>query len=410
MKIIPWLVLALFAALAAWTTFAPPPAEVVAQAHTYFTDEVMANGVEYAFQRRLLFWSGTLLHLALLLAFLGGWGQRVIARCRDFAGGWWLPTLLLSGGFFFLLLCYINLPFDLARFVLQREWGLTSRRLGPWFEDYGKALAVGAVTEGIALVGLYLLMRWLPRIWWLAAAAGSVVLAALFTLLLPIVIAPLFNTFTPIAQTKWAAWEQPLHRLVDKVGVPVQELLVMDASIQSSHTNAYFTGFGGTRRIVLYDNLLMKHTLPEVESILAHELGHWHHDHIYKGIALGGAAALVGFFLLACILKWAKGPFGLYGPSDPAGLPIVLFAFFLGYWLTLPIANAVTRHFERQADMMSLELAGQPDVFIAVEKKLAIDNIGNVTSEPWNVWLFATHPPAVERIQMGEEWKREHGP
>src|SRR6266850_543114 len=160
MKMMSWLVLALFAALAAWSTFAPPPAEVAAQAHAYFSDDVMANGAEYAFQRRLLFWSGTLLHLALLLAFLGGWGQRVIARCRDFAGGWWLPTLLLSGGFFFLLLCYINLPFDLARFVLQREWGLTSRRLGPWFEDYGKALAVGAVTEGIALVGLYLLMRW----------------------------------------------------------------------------------------------------------------------------------------------------------------------------------------------------------------------------------------------------------
>src|SRR5437870_12884424 len=125
MKIIAALILALFAFLATWTTFAPAPAESVAQARAYFTDDVIARGADYAFPRRLLFWSATLLHLGLLLALVGGWGKRVIDRCRAFARGWWLPTLLLGAGFYSLLLCYINWPFDLARFALQRDWGLT---------------------------------------------------------------------------------------------------------------------------------------------------------------------------------------------------------------------------------------------------------------------------------------------
>jgi STE24 endopeptidase len=139
---------------------------------------------------------------------------------------------------------------------------------------------------------------------------------------------------------------------------------------------------------------------------MAHELGHWLYDHIVTGIALGGLALLFGFYVLARILIWAQSAFGIYGPSDPAGLPLVLLCGFLGSWLAMPLSCAVSRQFERQADMMALKLARQPDAFINAEKKLSIDNIGNVAPTPWNVWLFATHPPAVERIQMAEEWRR----
>jgi STE24 endopeptidase len=404
---ITWTIVFAFVALAG-ITFIPSPAATIDTVRTYFAEADIERGVHYSFERRLLMWGSTLVQLGVLLAFAGRWGERVTERCRRLARGWWLPTLLLVGGFYFVLLCYIQWPFDLTRFVLQRDWGLTTRSLAEWLEEYRLALALSAVIEGVVLVGLYLLMRWLPRWWWLAAAAGSVALAITFAFLLPMVIAPLFNTFTPIGETKWVEWEQPLRKLIAKAEVPVDEVLIMNASKQSTHTNAYFTGFGATRRIVLYDNLLDKHTLPEVESILAHEIGHWKHDHIVQGIALGGIGALVGFFLLARILKWAEKPWGLQGPSDPAGLPIVLLAAYLGSWLATPLANAVSRHFERQADMMALELGRQPDVFIAAERKLAIDNISNVAPAPWNVWLFNTHPPALERIQMAEAWKRAH--
>src|SRR5262249_37403914 len=147
----------------------------------------------------------------------------------------------------------------------------------------------------------------------------------------------------------------------------------------------------------------------EMETILAHEMGHWRHHHIVKGIALATVAGLVALFLLSRILRWAVGrrPFLLTGPTDPAGVPLVLLLVMLGTWLTRPIQNGTSRSFERQADADALELARKPDAFIAAEKRLALHNLGNVAPTPFNTWIFATHPPTVERIQMAERWKSE---
>lgn len=409
MRYLPAIIVAIFVGLAVLTLLVPwPPAVELARAYG-FADEVIANGLQYSFERRLFFWGTTFLELGFLLALVfTNFGRRVTARCQQLARGRWLPTLLFAAAFYYVVLAILDFPLDVGRWAHMTAWGMTERPFAAWFAEHLLAQAVSAPIEGIVLIGLFLLLRWLPRWWWVAAASGSVLLAALFAMVLPVVIAPLFNTFTPIAETKWAAWEQPLRKVVEAAKVPLDEIFVMNASTQSKHSNAYYTGFAGTRRIVLYDNLLEKHTLPEVESVMAHELGHWLYDHIVIGIGLGGLGLLVGLYVLARILKWAERAFGIYGPSDPAGLPLILLAGFLGGWLAMPLSLAVTRHFERQADTMALELARQPDAFIAAEKKLAKDNLGNVAPTPWNVWLFATHPPAIERIEMAQEWKRIH--
>lgn len=409
MRYLPVIIVAAFLALMG-LTFVPPPQSSVDLARTHgFSEQEIANGQQFSFDRRLFFWGVTLLELVWLLALVfAGWGRRLTNACHRCARGRWLPTLLLLGVSLFLAQALIHMPFDVGRWAHLTAWKMTERPLGAWFAEYGLSLAVAAVVEGIVVVGLYLLMRWLPRAWWLAATAGSVLLAVLFAFLWPIVISPLFNTFTPIGQTQWSEWEQPLASIVKQANVPLDEILVMNASAQSKHSNAYYSGFAGTRRIVIFDNLLRYHPLPEVESILAHEIGHWLHDHIVKGIALGGLAALVGFYLLARLLRWAQGALGLNAPSDPGGLPLILLATFLGMWLIMPLENAIIRHFERQADMMALDLARDPDVFIEAEKTLAIKNIGNVAPAPWNVWLFSTHPPTVERIEMALEWKQNH--
>ncbi len=385
----------------------PPGFEVVERARQAgFSEEVISKGQHFSSERRMTFWGATIVELTWLLVLVyGGWARRITDSFRRKVHGRWLPTVLLVGGFCYVSQTLLSLPFDIAGWASSTAWGMTDRSLGAWFVEHCLAFAVGAVLGGILLVGFYLLLRWLPRTWWLAATAGSIAVEIVFAFVLPIVIAPLFNTFTPIAQTRWASMEKSLRALVAKAATPVEDILVMNASKQNRHTNAYFTGFGTTRRIVLYDNLLEKHTPQEVESILAHEMGHWHHDHIVKGIALSAPVLLVGFYILSRLLKWAEGAFGLEGPDDPAGFPLILLAGFVGTWLMLPVGNAVSRHFERQADMMSLEVAGMPEVFIATEKKLVIDNIGNAAPTPFNVWMFATHPPAVERIQMAEEWK-----
>ena len=177
-----------------------------------------------------------------------------------------------------------------------------------------------------------------------------------------------------------------------------------DAGRRSRHTNAYFTGFGATQRIVLYDTLLQEHTPDEVESVLAHEIGHWRHGHIMQGIARGRPAPCSAFWVLSKVLAWAAAQPSpvLNGPTDPARLPADCPAGDSG---RLDCGAGGERHQPAhggQADEASLELAGMPRVFMETERKMAVDNISNVTPNPVSVLFFASHPPVVERIEMGE--------
>ena len=212
-----------------------------------------------------------------------------------------------------------------------------------------------------------------------ATLAGGA-LAVFLALIAPLWIAPLFNRFVPLSSTPHAALLPRVRALTERAGIPVGEVLVVDASRQGRYTNAYFSGFGATRRIVLYDTLLQSHTADEVESILGHEIGHWRHHHIVKGLALGTLGAALGLWLLSRLLLGAVGwpPLRITAPGDPASLPLVLLAVFVGGWLSLPVENAISRAFERQADRASLELVGRPAVFIDSEKRLNRDNQSNV--------------------------------
>jgi STE24 endopeptidase len=292
---------------------------------------------------------------------------------------------------------------------------MTERSFGDWLLDYGKGLALSAGVGVVILVGFYALLRWCPRTWWIWAGVLVGLLAVGFALVLPIWIEPLFNEFVPLREYAGldeytrTKLEQSIRDLAEQAGVPVQEVLVKDASRQGKHTNAYFTGFGPTRRIVLYDTLLTSHPEAEVVSVLGHEIGHWQHHHIYIGLALGTAAAFVGLFLLHLILRWAvnRRPFHLKSAADPAGWPLVLLLVFLASWLTMPVQNAISRTFERQADWTALELTGDSRVFIDTEKRFAQDNKMNLAPAPLSVWWFASHPPVVERIQMAKDWEKK---
>lgn len=399
-------VVLLFLTLAVVSFVPSEPAR--AEAANYFSEAVIERGLHYTVQRRLLFWGATATELGMLLLLgLTGAGRRLADGCARLCRGWWLPTLLLVGAAVYLLVELTQFPFAVARLYHARSWGVTNRAFAPWLGEFLLGQAVALAIGAVPLAGIYLLMRGLPRIWWLLATLGAGVFAAAVAFVMPLLIAPLFNTFTPIAETPWAGLEPRIRALTDEAGVPVAGVYVMDASRQGKHTNAYFTGFGTSRRIVLYDTLLKSHPPAEVESILGHELGHWTHQHIVKGILLGMAAAAVGLFLLDRILRWARGraPWQLTSPADPAGLPLVALLMVLGSWVALPLENAVSRSFERQADAEALQLAGQPEAFKRAEVRLVEDNLSNPAPAPWNVWLFATHPPAVERIRMAEQWE-----
>jgi STE24 endopeptidase len=427
-----------FIALFVVNTFihSPPSRE---RAADYFSAEEIDRGLEFSFERKLLSWCGVGLQLALLTSLVcTTWGRRSTDFFDRCTGHRWVLTLICVGATYMILSELLSLPVGLMRLEHSRAWDLTSQSTAAWFIDWIKELALSAVQGLVLTLGLYGLMWLLPRWWWLFAALGATLFGVLYIFMLPEVIQPMFNKFTPLDDP---FLRERVRALAKRANVPVDEVLVMDASSRSRHTNAYFVGFGSTRRIVLYDTLLRSHSgidaastgslvallgssgcgplvgeseilaarslgYDEIETVLAHEIGHWRHQHIVKGIILAGLCSLVGMYLLARILKWAVGrkPFCLTSPTDPAGLPLILLLFMLASWLTLPVQNGISRYFERQADADSLALAEKPEAFIEAEKRLARDNLSNVAPVPFNVWMFSSHPPAVERIEMAERW------
>jgi STE24 endopeptidase len=432
-----------FAALFVLNTFLPSP-QSQAKAERYFSRADIERGLQFSTERKLLTWLGVGLQLTLLTALVcTTWARRLTDRLDRLTRRRWLLTLVLVAAVYLVLSELLAMPLRLANLELLRRWNMTERSVGAWLGDEAKSFVLNAAQLGVVLVGMYSLMHFFPRLWWLLAAAGATALGVLYAFLMPELIQPLFNRFTPLEDPYL---RQRVKVLAARADVPVDEVLVMDASTRGRHTNAYFAGFGSTRRVVLYDTLLTSHSgvnaesvtgvaglmtgTPgggpwlassqlvaarsqgddEIETVLAHEVGHWRHDHIAKGIALASLAGLVGLFLLSRALRWAVGrkPFLLTGQADPAGVPLVLLLFFLASWVSLPVQNGVSRYFERQADAASLELARKPEAFIEAEKHLARDNLGNVAPTPFNTWMFATHPPTVERIEAAEEWKRSH--
>lgn len=399
-----FLLLLIFAVI----SFLPAP-EARATAEKYFTAEEIDTGLQFSFQRKLFAWSSTTLTFLFLTVLAGmSLARRLADRLDRWTGGRWLLTLLLLGAACYYSHELLQTPLRLLSLEHLRQWGLATRSNLDWFIDYAKGLAIGTLINGFLLVGIYLLLRWCPRWSWAIGAVAGGLLGAVFAWLVPVVINPLFNTFTPLEDPDLS---QRVRLLAERAGVPVREVLVMDASRYGVLTNAYFTGFGPTRRIVLYDTLLQAHkdAPAEIESIIAHEIGHWIHHHIYVGLALGTLGAFPAFFILVWLLQRAVGrePFRLRHLHDPAGLPLLLLLAALGAWVVLPIENAVSRHFERQADQAALDLAQNPKAFIAAEIRMARTNKSNVAPHPLSVLLFATHPPVLERIRHAEEWERQ---
>jgi STE24 endopeptidase len=410
MKTLVSTIAALFFLLFVLTTLVPyPPARETALA-SGFDNTTIDTGLQFTFERRFFSWTWTAVELTLLYVLaMTSVGRRLADRVLGWTGNRRILAVLGVGLVFAVIEELLYLPIGIGRHYHSLAWGMSNRDLAGWFNDHARAFGVGLIRDGIVLVGFYSLLILFPRIWWLLAPIGLSALGVAYIFLAPILINPLFNDFTPLAETEWSGQQARVQALIGKAGVPVQEILVMNASRQSNHTNAYFTGFGSTRRIVLYDNLLKKHTPDEIESVLAHELGHWQHDHIVKGMLLGFLPFLLGCFVLHCLLRAAmnRAPWHLQSIADPAGLPLILLLINLGTWIAMPVSNAVSRTFERQADQVSLELAAQPEAFIAVEKKMARDNKANVAPTPWNVWLYSSHPPTVERIRMAKDWEEK---
>jgi STE24 endopeptidase len=358
----------------------------------------------YARIRRRLWLVETLLGAAYLLlwGFLG-WSKALTAWLKSFTANEWLLVLgfaVVFGGISSLL----ELPLSYyAGFVLPHRFGQSNQTLRGWVADQLKNLAISAPLGLLFLELVYLALRLTGSWWWVWTAAGMLVFTVLISNLAPVLIMPLFNKFVPLGD-EHADLADRLMKLAARANTKVRGVFKFDMSRRTKAANAALTGLGNTRRIVLGDTLINEFSPDEIESVLAHELGHHVHKDIPILIAFGMLMTVVGLYLASLALNWAVGYFGFTGPADIAGLPalaVVLGAFGL---ITQPLGNAISRWRERMADEYALQSTGKTDAFASAFVRLANQNLGEVDPEKWVVFMFYDHPPLGERIKMAESW------
>jgi STE24 endopeptidase len=339
--------------------------------------------------------AGLLLSLLYLLVALATGAARDVgdAARRLFPAWWWevgVITVVLG-------VLHEALLFPLAwmrGYALPRRYGLLHQPLTSWLGDRLKAAAIGGVLALAGVELIYGLLRVTPW-WWLIAAAvffaGHVVMA----LVVPIWVLPLFYRLRPLDP---GPLQERLLSLADRVGVPVVGVWVADQSRKSRTANAALVGVGRTRRIVLFDTLVAGFPPAEIESVLAHELGHHVHGHIARGLVAQGALTLVTFALMDGALRAGVSLWGLRGPADPAGLPwFALVGLGLGL-IAMPLGNAFSRWMERQADDFALVTTKDRDAFVGAMERLAGLNLAERRPHPIKEFMLYSHPAIDRRI------------
>ncbi len=313
--------------------------------------------------------------------------------------------LIVFGGIYFL----IDLPLSYySGFVLPHRFGQSTQSLKDWILDQIKGIAIGAPLGLIMVELLYLALRATGDLWWLWAAGGLLVFNVLLSNLAPVLIMPIFNKYVPLGNEHKDLAER-LLRLAERAHTKVRGVYKFDMSRRTKSANAALTGIGNTRRIVLGDTLINEFTSDEIETVLAHELGHQVHKDIPILIGFGTLSTLIGFYLASLAMNWAVATFGFAGVGDVAAFPalgLILGAYGL---VTSPIDNTVSRWRERLADEYALAATSKNQAFASAFVRLANQNLGEVDAEKWVVFMFYSHPPLKERIDMAESWREGEG-
>jgi len=289
----------------------------------------------------------------------------------------------------------------------EHQYGLATQGFGGWMRDQGVGLGVELVLMPILLVALYAVFRRAPRTWWLWGAVVGLVFLVLVILIAPVYIAPLFNDYKALEDPEVV---EPILQMARANGVAVDNVYQFDASRQSKRISANVSGFLGTLRISLNDNLLERCTLPEVKAVMAHEIGHYVLNHIYESIVFFAVVLTLAFAFVrlgfeAARARWGEW-WGIEGISDVAGLPLLGAVFSIFFLLATPVMNTYIRVNEAEADIFGLNAAREPDAF--AETALKLGEYRKLDPGPFEEWFFFDHPSGRSRIEMAMRWKAEH--
>jgi STE24 endopeptidase len=386
----------------------PPGGRTPVDPSAAFTPAQVARAEDFAAALRPA--SLVSLVLGLLVSAVFGLTHAGAATARTVArplGGGWAWQVLLGSLVIMVVGRLATLPIAAYGEMIRHRYGLSTRGWGLWARDVATSTGINAGITALGLLAVVGLARRAPRSWWAWAGGGAAALVVVGSFLYPLLIEPAFNRFEPMPAS---ALRTELFALAERSGTPVQDVLVADASRRTTALNAYVSGFGSTRRIVVYDTLLDQLPDDEIESIVGHELGHVSNDDVLTGTLIGAVGAGAGVALLGWLLGSAPllRRAGASGPGDGQVVGLLLFLFAVGTLLSTPVQNLVSRHLEARADLHALDLTQDPASFIAVQRELGVTNLSDPDPPVIWQWAFGTHPTVPQRIAFAQDWQREH--
>jgi STE24 endopeptidase len=379
-----------------------------------FTEDEVRACVAFAKPRQRWGLAAFAADLVLLAALaLTGPGRAVVRWAAGLAGGWAPGRVVLAIVAVLVVRAAAGLPFSVRAFRQDARAGLATQGLDGFLRDWAKGRAVGLVLTVLPVGALVLGARWRPPGWPLVAAAAAVLLVLALAVAGPVLIEPLFNRFRPLGP---GPLRTRLLALAATMAVPVGDVLVADASRRTTRVNAYVSGLGRTRRVVVYDTLLAAAGpesdggADEVALVVAHELAHVRHRDVLWGTI--GAAALAAVSVLATVALFELGPvrrtLAVAGLGDPLAPPGLLLLAALGSLAVSPLASAISRWAEARADWVSLEVTRDPATAVAVERRLALENRADLRPNRLLLALFASHPSTMARIAQAWLWAERH--
>lgn len=380
---------------------------------TIYSDESERDrAIRYSRTREWLLVAGTIWSVVeTLFALWTGLSARMRTLSEERVPGMWSVLPFAAAG---TILSYIaSLPLSFySDHVIEQRYGLSNQTAGGWFRDGLKGLGVGTLLGAPLIASVYWAIRRWPARWWAILSGLTVPFSIIMVNLAPVLIMPLFNRFEPI---KKRALAERIKRLAAGEGVHVSDVMQMDMSKQTKKANAFFTGLGNSKRIVLGDTLLNEFTDDEVEVVLAHELGHQVHRDLWKLIALSAPTSLISLYsahrLAPPLLRRFGSRWGIdpeRGIQDPASLPLLALIGQVTGLVMMPIFNAISRTLvEHPADRYALDLTGNNGAFITAMEKLGRMNLTNPQPSALIKYLLYSHPPVAERIRFGRTYTRK---
>ena len=368
--------------------------------HPLLDKESQKQARRYEKEKRLFGFANLILSLVFLLVFyFSGLSARL---AHSDMGGSIIGTFLVYVVVFYAAITFLGFPLVFFNgFIHEHKWKFSNHTVMSWLWEWIKSFFVGVVIVIIMMGLLVWIMALTPEWWWLVAALVLVLVNVVFATLFPVVIAPIFNKYTPIQNEELT---EALDKMLARGGLKSSGFFKEDMSRQTKKENAFLAGLGQTRRVVLGDNLLDHMTVREIESIIAHEVGHHRYQHIWKNIGIGAFQQLLVFFVIHWLMKWMFPQFLSSTQSNLSLFPV--FAVMLGGlsgFLFAPLSNALSRSFERQADGYALASIEDYRPFMSALAGLANRNLANAYPAGWVKFLYYSHPPIGERLKMAEE-------